>query len=141
MKKLIATIFLIAAMIGNSFAQGKTGVTTEEEYNYMTKGYQMQLAGGLDMKKGYTAGDATTIAEGSYSFKFIPLYRGEGAAGLLVGYIVKAVSTSWNNTYWYGLPIGDKELLNKTFTSIAVLDESMTTAFFKAYAELNLMKG
>lgn len=27
--------------------------TTLEEYNYLTKGYKMQLEGGLDMKKGY----------------------------------------------------------------------------------------
>lgn len=27
--------------------------TTLEEYNYVTKGYKIQLEGGLDMKKGY----------------------------------------------------------------------------------------
>lgn len=27
--------------------------TTMEEFNYVTSGYKMQLAGGLDMKKGY----------------------------------------------------------------------------------------
>ena len=27
--------------------------TTEEEYNYMTKGYKIQVESGLDMKKGY----------------------------------------------------------------------------------------
>ena len=27
--------------------------TTMEEYNYMTKGYKIQVESGLDMKKGY----------------------------------------------------------------------------------------
>jgi hypothetical protein len=29
------------------------GQTTLEEYNYLTKGYKIQLESGLDMKKGY----------------------------------------------------------------------------------------
>lgn len=29
------------------------GQTTEEEFNYITKGYKIQLESGLDMKKGY----------------------------------------------------------------------------------------
>lgn len=29
------------------------GQTTEEEYNYVTKGYKIQIESGLDMKKGY----------------------------------------------------------------------------------------
>ncbi len=31
--------------------------TTEEEYNYLTKGYAIQISSGLDMKKGYTMKD------------------------------------------------------------------------------------
>jgi len=30
------------------------GGTTQEEYNYITKGYQVQIESGLDMKKGYS---------------------------------------------------------------------------------------
>lgn len=45
----IATAFacLMLAVL-NSFGQ-----TTEEEFNYITKGYKIQLESGLDMKKGY----------------------------------------------------------------------------------------
>ena len=31
--------------------------TTEEEYNYLTKGYKIQIENGLDMKKGYSLVD------------------------------------------------------------------------------------
>jgi len=30
------------------------GQTTQEEYNYITKGYKVQIDSGLDMKKGYS---------------------------------------------------------------------------------------
>lgn len=43
---------LVIAFNCASYAQ-----TTEEEYNYITKGYQVQLESGLDMKKGYTLTD------------------------------------------------------------------------------------
>lgn len=33
--------------------------TTEEEYNYITKGYKIQIESGLDMKKGYSFKDIT----------------------------------------------------------------------------------
>lgn len=47
MKKLF--IILGILFINLSFGQ-----TTQEEYNYITKGYKVQLESGLDMKKGYT---------------------------------------------------------------------------------------
>lgn len=46
MKKLV--IVLISIISINTYAQ-----TTETEYNYLTKGYKIQLESGLDMKKGY----------------------------------------------------------------------------------------
>ena len=47
MKK--ATLILAAAF----FSVTLFGQTTEEEYNYLTKGYKVQIESGLDMKKGY----------------------------------------------------------------------------------------
>jgi hypothetical protein len=35
--------------------------TTLEEYNYVTKGYKVQVESGLDMKKGYRFDDVHTI--------------------------------------------------------------------------------
>lgn len=47
MKK--STLILAAAF----FSVTLFGQTTEEEYNYLTKGYKVQIESGLDMKKGY----------------------------------------------------------------------------------------
>lgn len=48
MKTLLSLAFLMVCTI--TFAQG----TTQEEYNYVTKGYKIQQESGLDMKKGYS---------------------------------------------------------------------------------------
>ncbi len=46
---LMASICFVIIFITNSFSQ-----TTQEEYNYLTKGYKVQIESGLDMKKGYS---------------------------------------------------------------------------------------
>lgn len=50
--KTLNAMLASAAMVVciSAAAQG----TTEEEYNYLTKGYAIQISSGLDMKKGYT---------------------------------------------------------------------------------------
>ncbi len=48
MQKLI-----LIAVIGFSFLNSAFSQTTLEEYNYLTKGYKIQIESGLDMKKGY----------------------------------------------------------------------------------------
>lgn len=56
MKKYqIFTVAFLISIIFNasqSFCQ-----TTQEEYNYITKGYKVQVESGLDMKKGYSLKD------------------------------------------------------------------------------------
>jgi len=50
--KLLLSIALFASF--NIYGQSiKTLGTTLEEYNYITKGYKVQIESGLDMKKGY----------------------------------------------------------------------------------------
>jgi hypothetical protein len=62
---------------GNGGASSKG--TTIEEYNYITKGYKIQIESGLDMKKGYTFKDLLTekIEFGwqKYTMNFKGLYR------------------------------------------------------------------
>ncbi|MDO9137091.1 MAG: hypothetical protein Q7U21_04665 [Lutibacter sp.] len=49
-KTLFTTLIVsILLSITSSFGQ-----TTQEEYNYITKGFKVQLESGLDMKKGYS---------------------------------------------------------------------------------------
>jgi hypothetical protein len=55
LKNITLTTILTALISLTSFSQ-----TTEEEFNYLTKGYKIQLESGLDMKKGYTIKDYGT---------------------------------------------------------------------------------
>lgn len=54
---------LLAIVIGFSisiFSMKLFSQTTQEEYNYITKGYKVQIESGLDMKKGYSFQDYGT---------------------------------------------------------------------------------
>lgn len=52
MKKcvLVVVVFLMTITV---FSQDNRSITTIEEFNYITKGYAIQLESGLDMKRGY----------------------------------------------------------------------------------------
>ena len=58
MKKILLTLATITVSITLQ-AQ-----TTVEEYNYVSKGYKVQLESGLDMKKGYEMIDLNNVAIG-----------------------------------------------------------------------------
>ena len=76
MRKLLNLAGVILMMWVSSSANAQT---TEEEYNYITKGYKIQIESGLDMKKGYRFEDVDSWGlkysgfERNASFKM--LYR------------------------------------------------------------------
>ena len=105
--------------------------TTEEEYNYMSKGYGNALAQGADLKKGYSVNDKIEPTySGKYNFKFIPFYRSDKS---FVGIIVKAHSDNSNKDYWYCLPLKNEALFQNFCTSVSELDELMLNSFVNAY--------
>lgn len=53
---LLTTILLLC--VGILFGQA-----TQEEYNYVTKGYHVQIESGLDMKKGYELKDIDNVQQ------------------------------------------------------------------------------
>ncbi len=62
MKKInILTAIITMTII---FSTKVFGQTTLEEYNYVTKGYQVQLESGLDMKKNYELEDVNEATTG-----------------------------------------------------------------------------
>ena len=72
MKKLMFFLLLVASQ--TVFGQNKG--TTEEEYNYLTKGYKIQVESGLDMKKGYTLTDLLTSEASSLFDKSSMIFKG-----------------------------------------------------------------
>lgn len=75
MKKNILSILFVIFFTLPAFSQ-----TTEEEYNYVTKGYKIQIESGLDMKKGYRFDEiaehyTTSNTNIRRTCKFLALYR------------------------------------------------------------------
>lgn len=76
MKKLkLYVVFLVLIVCSyiplnaQSSDQSLPKPTTEEEYNYLSKGYKIQIESGLDMKKGYSFIDLSPENGFGLSFK------------------------------------------------------------------------
>ncbi len=118
------------------FAQNLVKSTTQEEYNYMKNGYKVQLEQGLDMKKGYSINNnlSKNITVKSYEFGFKHLERSDKT---FAGYIVKAVSKTWGNTYWYCIP-NSNDLLEQFMKQMSTLDLQMSVSFVKAFLQFQV---
>jgi hypothetical protein len=71
MKTLFLSLFLLTSSI--AFCQ-----TTDDEYNYLTKGYAVQVSSGLDMKQGYSMVDKGTTPLENLNVNVKYLYRTNG---------------------------------------------------------------
>jgi hypothetical protein len=81
--------------------------TTEEEFNWMNKGYKVMITSGLDMKKGYYFEDSQGFSSisGNYEieYKFLKREKDNSLAGILIA----AKSSINGNVNYYGMPIGE----------------------------------
>lgn len=127
MKKITLLLIMFSAF---SYAQDKPNGTTLEEYNYMTKGYKIQISSGLDVKKGYRIDDVTNYATSLYDFNFKSLVREKD--GVSAGLILVATSKLWSNVYYLSIPIENVELMKLFNADVNLWDESMTTAYSEA---------
>ncbi|MDI5888742.1 hypothetical protein [Flavobacterium yafengii] len=132
MKKftLLLTLFTVFA-----YSQDKFNGTTLEEYNYMTKGYKIQVSSGLDVKKGYVITDLVTNNFDTYTFDYKTFIRQKD--GTLAGIILIATSKLWSNVYYLAIPVNNVDLLSDLNSQISIWDESMTTAYANSATLLN----
>jgi len=77
--------------------------TTLEEYNYLTKGYKIQIESGLDMKKGYTL---KYLLESVIQFKtkFYGLYRDDETSPCAILAIQDVKTLISPTTYYICIP-------------------------------------
>ena len=73
MKKALILISLV--VLTSYFATEIFGQTTLEEYNYITKGFKIQIDSGLDMKKGYEIEDIDRQSTKERTAELKALYR------------------------------------------------------------------
>lgn len=82
MKPVIFFFFLV--LTANAYSQ-----TTLEEYNYVTKGYKVQIESGLDMKQGYKLEDAIIEKKfGERSISAKALYKIKNTTKQKVAYML-----------------------------------------------------
>lgn len=122
-KIILATLFL-TVFFGVTKLYSQTITTTEEEYNYVTKGYQVQLESGLDMKKGYTIKDlgdwSLKYSDGTRGLTFKGLYRGADIkpCAIMSIYQKKEDGTATYSEY-YCIPTADASTLwDRTLTQL-----------------------
>jgi len=84
------------------------GQTTQEEYNYITKGYKVQIESGLDMKKGYSLKDlgdwGLTFGAEKRNVEFKGLYRTNETKPCAIMMIYKRTDISNGATYYICIP-------------------------------------
>lgn len=76
-----------------------TAQTNMDEYNYLTKGYKIQLESGLDMKKGYTLKEygtwGTTYSKFERNATFYGLFRDNETVSCAVLMILRRTNTDY----------------------------------------------
>jgi hypothetical protein len=126
MKKTLFFTFSFFLLYNFSKAQN-SAPTTETEYNYITKGYKIQISSGLDMKAGYEFADITTEKIGSYTYDIKALIRTEKQE--IAAIMVVTNSASWGNRYYFCIPIGNSTLNQKYYDDLNLWDKSITTPY------------
>ena len=128
-----ALIFLILAspsmhLLGQSDSvMVNVAPTTVEEYNYLTKGYKIQVESGLDMKKGYHFEDVGEHQIGTYEFKIKNLIRED--ENELAGILIITYSTTSGITYYTGIPVNNSQLMDQYVQQVSKWHGQMMGAY------------
>lgn len=122
--KLLLLLLLFTSGI-NLFAQSTP--TTLEEYNYVTKGYRVQIESGLDMKKGYQFAPILTEEIGNYTFSLSSLLRID--KNQVAAILVRTKSNVSGTTYYHCIPHGNSDLISRYYNDIKNWDESILEAY------------
>jgi YHS domain-containing protein len=129
MKKIILILITGFALNTNIYAQdiNPPSPTTEEEYNYVTKGYKVQTESGLDMKKGYEFGQILEETFGDYNFNVMCLIRVPKKE--IAALLVKTKSANSGKTYYFCIPNDNEELNERYFQDLSGWDYAITKAY------------
>jgi len=126
MKKL----FLLLFILGSGFAYSQT---TQDEYNYLTKGWLSMQQQGMGMKAGYATNDKGkyTLEYGGYNLEVSVLNLTRTADNSNAGYIVMVHDTKKNNTQYFGVPSknSDQGIWNQMIAAIRAVYGKDQTGF------------
>lgn len=112
MLKRITGSILFSILISSYFSQ-----TTLEEYNYITKGYAIQISSGLDMKKGYELYDHESVVAGVRTVDIKVLKRTESSETAAFMLVYQKGSNP-KEYLCVPHPSSDPEVINKFWNSL-----------------------
>lgn len=101
--------------------------TTIEEYNYLVKGYKIQVESGLDMKRGYHFEDIGEHDIGGYHFKIKNLIR--DSTNELAGILIITESATSGIIYYSGIPINNSKLMDRYALGISKWHGGLQAAY------------
>lgn len=141
MKKLLlagmllfnVVLFAQSTMREPIFYASETVKTTEEEYNYLTKGLKIQEDSGLDMKKGYQLDAIYKREINKFNFVISQLVLLETKEVKAIS--VKAYSPVTLQTYYLCIPLNNAELTNKYFEYIRLFTPALCQAYAVAMSD------
>lgn len=112
-KKIIIALSLICIAL-HGISQ-----TSLEEYNYITKGYKVQMESGLDMKKGYELEDLKSNTAGVRTASLKKLVKVNAGKKQTVAYmIVYQKEQSPREYYCIPSPKSEKDILDTYWTAL-----------------------
>lgn len=126
MKKIVFLFFFVFS--------GLYSQTTEEEYNYITKGYKIAVESGMDLKSGYSLQDLYTYQDSLYVFDFKLFVNDKTKKTSCV--LVKANSLMWGNKYYLCIPIGNSALTKKYESKLNEWDKAILSSYSLALSNI-----
>ena len=117
MKKILLMLVIVLWVVSSN--SKLLAQTTMEEYNYVTKGYQVQIESGLDSKKGYEVVSLKKDTAGIRTAELKVLYRLKDEKKEIAAYMV--VYQKFGDTkryYCIPHPNSDKEILRKYWNQL-----------------------
>lgn len=126
MKKITLLFLLFSAF---SYSQ-----TTEQEYNYLTKGLKDAIDKGLDLKQGYELQDFYTHNEQFYSFNFSLFV--DTKTKKTKGILVIADSKVWGNRYYLCIPQDNPQLAKKYADYLEGWDKDILKSYSLALTDI-----
>lgn len=128
MKKLFIILIAGLTLSPTLYSQDyQSAPTTEEEYNYVTKGYKTQIESGLDMKKGYKFQELGEEAIGDYEFTIMCLIR--TSSNEVAALLIKTKSENSGKTYYFCIPHDNSDLSERYFKDLSGWDYGITKAY------------
>jgi hypothetical protein len=128
--KFTILVLVLGFVSRTAFAQ-----TSSEEYNYLTKGYKIQIESGLDIKNGYSFTDLGTFRTNNRSCEFKSLVKLSTKKSVGTLCVFHAAN---GDKYYFCIPVegSDDQLFQQYFISLSAIDNAEAAREYSLFLSL-----